>query len=166
MSKIFAVIGLVMMATSASAQDVPVPSGSVILTVGGAVNAANVDDTLQFDYESLSAFDATIIETSTIWTEGTHVFEGVSLHKLAEYLGVTDGMILATAFNDYVVSIPVSDAVEGGPILAYLMDGEKMSVREKGPLWVIYPYDSNSDYRSEVTFTRSIWQLKRLEIEQ
>jgi hypothetical protein len=164
--KVFGVIGLVMMATSATAQDVPMPSGPVILTVGGAVNAANVDDTLLFDYESLSAFDATTIETSTIWTEGTHVFEGVSLHTLVKYLSVTDGIILASAINDYVVEIPVSDAVEGGPIVAYLMDGEKMSVREKGPLWVIYPYDSNSGYRSEVTYTRSIWQLDRLEIAQ
>ncbi|MFT5630768.1 MAG: hypothetical protein ACI9HB_001939 [Gammaproteobacteria bacterium] len=164
--KVFVVIGFAIMAMSATAQDVSVPNGPVILTISGAVNAANVDGVLQLDYESLSAFDATMIETSTIWTEGTHVFEGVSLHTLAEYLSVTDGMILATAINDYMVEIPVSDAVEGGPIVAYLMDGEKMSVREKGPLWVIYPYDSNSDYRSEVTYTRSIWQLDRLEIEQ
>jgi hypothetical protein len=164
--KVFAVIGFVMMATTVTAQDLPVPNGPVILTVSGAVNITNVDDTLQFDYESLSSFAATTIETSTIWTEGTHVFEGVSLHALVEYFGVTDGMILASAINNYVVKIPVSDALEGGPIVAYLMDGKKMSVREKGPLWVIYPYDSNSDYQSEVTYTRSIWQLDRFEIEQ
>jgi hypothetical protein len=56
----------------------------------------------------------------------------------------------------------MSDAVEGGPIVAYLMNGEEMSIRDKGPLWVIYPYDSDADFRSEVVFTRSIWQLDRL----
>jgi hypothetical protein len=40
-----------------------------------------------------------------------------------------------------------------------------MSVRDKGPLWVIYPYDSD-DYRSEVIYSRSIWQLDRLEVVQ
>jgi hypothetical protein len=77
-------------------------------------------------------------------------------------MGVSDGWFLATAINDYSVKIPMSDAVEGGPIVAYLMNGEEMSIRDKGPLWVIYPYDSDADFRSEVVFTRSIWQLDRL----
>ncbi|MFM7446066.1 MAG: oxidoreductase, partial [Tabrizicola sp.] len=58
----------------------------------------------------------------------------------------------------------VSDAVEGGPILAYLQNGEPMSVREKGPLWVVYPYDLKAEYQTEVTFSRSIWQLVRLDL--
>jgi hypothetical protein len=83
---------------------------------------------------------------------------------LALEMGVNDGRLLATAINDYTVEIPLSDAVEGGPIIAYLMDGEEMSIRDKGPLWVIYPYDSDADFRSEVVYSRSIWQLDRLEI--
>jgi hypothetical protein len=39
-----------------------------------------------------------------------------------------------------------------------------MSVRDKGPLWLVYPYDSAAKYQSEVVFSRSIWQLNRLEI--
>ncbi len=58
----------------------------------------------------------------------------------------------------------MGDAVEGGPIIAYLLNGEEMSIRDKGPLWVIYPFDSDADFRSEVVFSRSIWQLDRLEI--
>jgi len=41
-----------------------------------------------------------------------------------------------------------------------------MSVREKGPLWVIYPYDSDAKFRTEVIYSRSIWQLDRLAIVQ
>jgi hypothetical protein len=40
-----------------------------------------------------------------------------------------------------------------------------MSLREKGPLWVIYPYDSDPAYRTEETYSRSIWQLNRLAAE-
>jgi hypothetical protein len=93
-----------------------------------------------------------------------HRFEGVSLDVITDLLGVEEGTLLATAINDYTVEIPVADAVPGGPIIAYLMDGEEMSVREKGPLWVVYPYDSNADYRSEVVYSRSIWQLDRIEV--
>ena len=74
--------------------------------------------------------------------------------------------ISAVAINDYSVDIPVSDAEEGGPIIAYAMDGQPMSRRDKGPLWVIYPYSSSSKFRSEVIYSRSIWQLDRIEAVQ
>ena len=44
--------------------------------------------------------------------------------------------------------------------------GAPMSVRDKGPLWIVYPYDQNTDYQSEVVFSRSIWQLNRITIQQ
>ncbi len=122
--------------------------------------------TQTFDRPALEALGTETVETTTIWTEGTQVFEGVSLARLAQEIGAEDGRLLATAINDYTVEIPVSDAVENGPILAITMNGEAMSVRDKGPLWVIYPYDANADYRTEVIYSRSIWQLDRIEVVQ
>jgi hypothetical protein len=146
------------------ANDATVPEGDVILTVTGLTGAANGDGSAQFDLQMLEALDGTTIETSTIWTEGTQSFQGVSLAVLVERLGVEGETLRATAINDYAVEIPLSDAIENGPIVAYRMDGKTMSVRDKGPLWVIYPYDSNADYRSEVIYSRSIWQLDRIEV--
>jgi hypothetical protein len=111
----------------------------------------------------LEALAATTIETSTIWTDGVHSFQGVSLAVLSERLGISGTNLRALAVNDYAVEIPLSDAVENGPIIAYKMDGKTMSVRDKGPLWIIYPYDSSADYRTEVVYSRSIWQLDRIE---
>lgn len=148
----------------ATAQDLPAPSGDVILTVTGEIGVSNAREGAQFDLEMLMAMDATEIVTSTIWTEGVKTFTGVSLHVLAENLAVDGGRMLATAINDYTVEIPLGDAVPGGPILAYALDGEPMSVRDKGPLWVIYPYDSGSAYKTEVVYSRSIWQLDRIKI--
>ena len=160
------VVGFATLAGYAAAQDVPAPTDTPILTVSGAIAVTNVGDTLEFDRVAWEALDATIIETSTIWTDEVHVFEGVSLKTLVDLLGVTEGTILATAINDYTVEIPVTDAVEEGAIIAHLVDGKEMSIRENGPLWVIYPYDSNADYRTEVIYSRSIWQLDRLEVVQ
>jgi hypothetical protein len=122
--------------------------------------------TQTFDRAALEALGTETIETTTIWTEGSQVFEGVSLARLAQEIGAQDGKLLATAINDYTVEIPLSDAMENGPIVAMTMNGAAMSVRDKGPLWVIYPYDSNADYRSEVIYSRSIWQLDRIEVVQ
>jgi hypothetical protein len=63
------------------------------------------------------------------------------------------------------VSIPVSDATSGGPIIAFARNGEAMSVREKGPLWIVYPYDADPAYQSETIYARSIWQLDRIRVE-
>ncbi|KIN60377.1 Oxidoreductase, molybdopterin binding [Sulfitobacter noctilucae] len=123
-------------------------------------------ETQAFDRAALEALGTRKIETTTIWTEGTNTFEGVPLARLVQELGAEDGTLLATAINDYTVEIPVTDAVEDGPIVAITMNGEEMSVRDKGPLWVVYPYDANADYRTEVIYSRSIWQLDRIELVQ
>ena len=162
--KLTFVFAYIASASLALAADMDAPQGEVILTVSGDIAQTNVGETLQFDHDMLRDLDDTIIETSTIWTDGVRRFQGVSLKTLTDLLDVSDGMLRATAINDYAVQIPVSDATDGGPILAYLMDDEVMSVREKGPLWVIYPYDSGSEFRSEVIFSRSIWQLDRIEV--
>ena len=91
-------------------------------------------------------------------------FTGCRMKDIVDYLGLTGGTIKALALNDYAVEIPVSDAVSDGPILAYAMDGATMSVRDKGPLWIVYPFDDKPEYRSEVIYTRAIWQLERFEV--
>lgn len=118
---------------------------------------------MEYDLAALEALGSVTIETNTIWTDGMQVFKGVPLANLAATLDLTSGAFLATAINDYTVEIPVTDAVEGGPIIAYLNNSERMSVREKGPLWIVYPYDSKSEYQSELIYSRSIWQLDRIQ---
>lgn len=115
------------------------------------------------DRAALEAMPATTIDTSTIWTEGVRTFTGVLLADLVAAQGITGSTLRAVALNDYAVEIPLSDAEPGGPIIAYRLDGAEMSVREKGPFWVIYPYDADPKFRTETIYSRSIWQLTRIE---
>lgn len=162
--KIAALTFLAITPLCVAADDLDTPTGEVILTVSGAITKHNTDKTAAFDFDMLSAMPAESFETTTIWTEGAQAFTGVSLNALLEHVGVDGQMLLASAINDYQVEIPASDAAEGGPIVAYLRNGEPMSVRNKGPLWIVYPYDLNEDYRSETIYSRSIWQLDRIEV--
>ena len=134
-------------------------SAPILLTVTDGARS------LSFDRAALEALPRTQIETSTIWTEGLQRFDGVSLKDLLAHAEVTSGTLQATAINDYSVTIPVSDAVEDGPIIAYLANDTPMSRRDKGPLWIVYPYDDNPDYQAETIYSRSIWQLDRLIVE-
>jgi len=140
------------------------PTGDVLLSVKGAHHDIAPNGHAMFDIAMLQALPAETFATSTIWTEGVQEFTGVPLHALIERLGIQNGHIRASAINDYHVEIPLDDAKEGGPIIAYMRNGETMSVRNKGPLWLIYPFDHNEEYRSETIYSRSIWQLDRIEI--
>lgn len=140
------------------------PKGEAVLTVTGAISETNTQDSAVFDEAMLRELGETTIETSTVWTDGVHKYTGVSLKTLLDRLGVTQGKLEMVAVNDYLVEVPVTDAVDGGPIIAYAVDGAQMSLRDKGPLWLIYPYDSDAKYRTEEIYARSIWQLDRINV--
>ncbi|WGW02399.1 molybdopterin-dependent oxidoreductase [Tropicibacter oceani] len=155
-----------MAALPAAADGLAAPTGPVLLTVTGEIGVTNAEGVAALDAEMLRAIGESEIVTDTIWTAGTVTFTGVRLSALLRHLEASGTLIGATAINDYRVDIPVSDATEDGPIIAYAMDGAPMSRRDKGPLWVIYPYAASSDYRTEVIYSRSIWQLDRMTIEK
>lgn len=119
----------------------------------------------EFDRAALEAMPQISFRTSTIWTEGETEFTGVSLLGLLRDCGITDGAFRAIALNDYAVEIPVDELLDEAPIIAHLMDGEPFSRRGKGPLWIVYPYDSSPEFRSETAYGRSVWQLTRLSAE-
>lgn len=149
-------------AAPAIAADLSQPTGRVVLTVDGAIGVTNAPGAAQFDLAMLESLGTVVVETSTLWTRGVIRFEGVPLRALLDRLDIRTGQIQAIAANDYGVAIPVSDAVDGGPIIAFRRDGREMTVRGNGPLWIIYPYDSNPDYQTEAIYARSIWQLVRM----
>jgi len=161
---VLSLLALAFAVHAAPAQPLGPPSGDVVLTVTGEIAVANAEGAAVFDRAMLEAMEPVEFTTTTTWTVGPQVFTGVLLRDLLAALGVTDGTIRASAANDYAVDIPVSDAVEGGPIVAYLLNGQPMSLREKGPLWIVYPYDAKLEYQSEVIYSRSIWHLERMEI--
>ncbi len=150
----------------ASAFEMRAPTNDVLLIISGEITVTNQGDKAAFDRLMLEELGGDIIVTSTIWTDGVSEFEGVRLSKLVELLGVEKGDLVALAINDYSVKIPITDAYDYEPIIAYKRDGAFMSVRDKGPLWLIYPYDLDPDTNTELIYSRSIWQLDRLVVER
>lgn len=162
----FALAAFALATAPLSAAELAAPKGEIILTLLGAITSQNAEDAAVFDADMLAALPVVEFTTGTIWTEGPQTFVGVSMADLLAHVGATGSSIAATAINDYAVEIPVSDIAEGAPIVAYLMNGETMSVRDKGPLWVVYPYDSDDAFQSEVVYSRSIWQLDRIVVSE
>ena len=110
----------------------------------------------------LEALGTVSMETTTPWYEGRQRFEGVSLAKLMSYIGAKGEHVVAIALNDYVTEIPISDFAEYGPILAMKRNGEYMPVRDKGPLFIMYPFDSKLELKKQIYYSRCAWQVARL----
>jgi hypothetical protein len=159
-----AVLSLWTVPLSAHAAQLGNPTGAVVLTVRGAIAHTNGSQEAALDRDMLEAVGVTQMHTGTIWTDGTSAFEGVELSQLMLYLGATGTALRLIALNEYAVEIPMSEAVKGGPLLAFRMDGKDLSPRDKGPLWMVYPYDTNPAYKNEVSYSRSIWQLTAIEV--
>jgi hypothetical protein len=59
----------------------------------------------------------------------------------------------------------MSDAQNFDVILARQIDGKSLSIRDIGPLFIAYPYDSKPELKAQVFLDRSAWQLKSLTID-
>lgn len=147
-----------------SAEPLPRPEGAVILTIAGVIGTTNQGNAAAFDLAMLQAMEPVTITTTTIWTEGPQEFTGVRLKALLDSISAGGKPVEAHALNDYFTEIPVEDITDTGPIVAYAQNGNLLSVRDKGPLWIVYPYDEDARWRSEVIYTRSIWQLNSIDV--
>lgn len=119
-----------------------------------------------FTLEELLAMPQTTIVTKNDYVDEAAAFQGPSLRSILEEMDIAgDATLKVGALNDYSAILPAVDAFDYEVILAVLRDGETMSVREKGPIWVIYPMDSYLELQDDVYNDRLVWQLKSISVE-
>ncbi|MCS3429479.1 molybdopterin-dependent oxidoreductase [Klebsiella sp. BIGb0407] len=141
------------------------PAGKVLLTLSGNIENTNEDGKAVFDLASLEKLGMVSFETTSPWYNGRTTFEGVSLQKLMDYVGAKGSVVKVTALNDYTTEIPLSDFKEYNVILALKVNGKYMRIRDKGPLFVVYPYDSIPELNNKIYYSRSAWQVNRMNVE-
>lgn len=149
---------------AAAAPSLPAPDGRVILRVTGKIDVTNRDKAAAFDRGMLKSLPQKVIETYTDWTDGPQTFEGPLLSDLLERVGAHGDSLYATALNGYAATIPVSHAREHGVLLALRWNGEAMSVRRKGPIWIIYPNSDPDNSLPRRHNDKSVWQLSRIDV--
>jgi hypothetical protein len=159
---LFAVLAGLLVTGTASAEDVTQVALKPILTVTGDISPPDGGNVVEFDRQQLEALGTEVIRTSTPWYETPVEFEGVPLAKLMDYVGASGTVISAVALNDYSSEIPIEDFAKYDVILAMKRDGEYMPVTDKGPLFIVYPYDSSPELKSETFYSRSVWQVAKI----
>lgn len=140
------------------------PSGPVVLTVRGHVNRTNDGQVAQFDLPMLQALPQTSFVTRTPWFAQARRFTGPLLRDVLALAGAQGSLLRMIALNDYRVELPFDDAQRHDVLVACLLDDKPMTVREKGPLFVVYPFDLKPELRSAIYYSRSAWQLRTIEV--
>ena len=152
----------------AKAVDAPLatPSGKVILTIDGNIGVVNAGTAADFDRKMLESLPQRELVVTTPWTDGKVAFSGPLLIDVLETVGAQDAVTLtATALNDYSVEIPADHVRKYEVILAMTMNGKTLRIRDRGPLWIIYPWtDENPELRDAVNLSRSVWQLRKISV--
>ena len=139
--------------------------GKVILTISGKVADKNTATAATFDLAMLEKLPQQTFTTLTPWDKKPIKFTGPLLRDVLAAAKAQGTVIKAAALNDYQTSIPLDDAQKFDVILAHKMNGESIPVKTKGPLFIVYPFDSKAELRSTVYYERSAWQLKSMAIE-
>ncbi|WP_338722295.1 molybdopterin-dependent oxidoreductase [Devosia sp. XK-2] len=154
-------LSIVLLTTASIPPAALAQSDAVILTIDGQIEGGVPRD---FTAAELEAIGWGQIATATPWHDGVPVFEGVPMATLLSYVGAEGEEADVLALNNYRTTIPLTDFMTYPVLLALKQDGEYMSVRNKGPLFIIYPFDDFDELRTDLYQARSAWQVRSITI--
>ncbi len=151
--------------SSAAGEQLGEPVGEILLEIEGNIEQTNGDQGALLDRALLEQLPPAVLNTSTVVTDGVKRFEGFYMRDLLAWLGANGETVTARALNDYVIDIPIEDFTRFDVIVATHMDGKRLSSRDKGPLWIVYPRDDHEELQDLRYDYRWVWQLDYLKIQ-
>lgn len=140
------------------------PAGAVVLSVTGRVRHVNDGKAANFDMAMLEALPQRSFSTRTPWYAQPRRFTGPLVRDVLAAAGAQGSTLRLIALNDYRVDMPFEDTQRFDVLLARLIDDKPMTVRDKGPLFAIYPFDASPELRTAVYYGRSAWQLRTIDV--
>ena len=150
---------------AATSHALDVPKGKVVLSITGNIQFKNAGDRADFDMNMLAALPQHSFTTNNPWYKDPKKFTGPLLRDVLAAAGAQGTTLKAVALNKFKVMIPVADAQKFPMVLASLMNDMPMPLREKGPLFIVYPFDSYPDLHTAQYYNRSAWQLRNIDIQ-
>lgn len=116
-----------------------------------------------YSVDDLAALPQQKVVTHTSVTDGPQVFVGPLMRDVMADAGLKVDWITAIALNEYEISIPTQDFIRFDVIAALSMNGEALTPRDKGPVWIVYPRDDHRELQDIRYDYRWVWQLTRIE---
>lgn len=161
---VFLLLLLVSNPAVVSASTVAEPQGKIILTVTGTATSLSHGSVFKFDMALLENLPRHVVKTANPWRDEVSVYEGVLLRDLLYAVGTTGSVMNVRALDDYHEDIEIADVQSIDVILAYKRDGLYMPVRDKGPLFVVFPFTDDPSLLTAARRSQSVWQVNRIVI--
>lgn len=143
--------------------------GDVLLVISGNIIHSNAErdgePVAEFDLDMLASMPLTTVNTKTPWTPtGPDEFTGVRFNELLAKTGVVadEVVIRAEAEDNYWFDLEDLNSQRYPIIVAFQKNGKPMSIRELGPLWIIFPWDQYPELFTKKNNASSVWQLTHL----
>jgi hypothetical protein len=138
------------------------PAAKPILTISGNIGESNDGKLAQFDRALLEGLGTARFTTATPWYKQPMEFEGVPLDRIMQAVAAKGDRIRALALDDYASELPISDFSQYATLLALKVGGQYIGVSDKGPCFIIYPFDRFSDTQNATFYHRSVWQVTKI----
>lgn len=120
---------------------------------------------ISFSRRDLEALDWSTIVTSNEFIDGVSEFRGPPAHAVLSQIGHAGASrVRLTSASDFFVDVDVAELEEFGAILAMERDGEPLSLRDQGPIWLMYPLDDHPELQDSRFNSRLVWHLTRIEL--
>ena len=149
-------LGLLLAAPTAAADELPAPTGPVVLTVAGEIGRANRGPSDDFEdgflayhekrFERAAAFDRAMLEALGMQTlaleaegwPGGFRFEGPWLKDVLAAVAAEGDTITLMALDGYAVEITGAELEADDWLLALKRDGAYLGIGQRGPTWAVY----------------------------
>lgn len=90
---------------------------------------------------------------------------GPRLRDLLAHTGFSGSAVLARAHDDYEMVVPAEDYMTYDVVVAIEVDGQRLSLRTRGPAWIVYPTVEHPQLMGDVYQARSVWQIRDLTVQ-
>jgi hypothetical protein len=148
-----------------AAGSLPKPEGEVILEVGGAIEKTNSGNRAHFDRAMIEALPSGKIITSNHVIDKAATYTGPIFHELLKLVGAQGSTIRVTALDDYTAELSLADLQKYGVILATNENGKQLTLDDRGPFFVVFPFDEFKELQNDLYYNMSVWQVMLIEVE-
>ncbi len=142
-----------------------VAGAAPVVAAQPALTVSRGDDTVvTLTMADLEALPQHALVTRNEFTDGPVTYVGPLARDVLARVGL-DGFryVRFIALNDYYIDVPTSDFERYDVIFAMEADGQRLSRRDKGPLWLMYPISDHPELADPIYNARLIWQVVEVE---
>ena len=141
-------------------------ASDALFTVTGRIALKDQAKEIGIGEAEIAAIGKTEIDTTILSLGGgSHHVTGILGRSLLQYVDAKGTRLHVVALDGYSIEIPIEDLQKYDVVVATEIDGKTLSVRDKGPAWIIYPVSANKELADLVYEARSVWQILSIDVE-